>query len=1071
MKFSHIAQVVLALLTTSHASLLFAQTPEGSSWYRDIAISPNGEQIAFTFNGQIWLANSEGGDAVPLTRESVHSSNPVWSSDGELLAYEANQYGPGDVFVLNMQTHTSQRLTFHGSKETPYSFSADGSQVLFQSQRIGNGDSEVNNGYFGRSNRLYAIPASGGREQVLLANSVSSYSVSHDGRQALYTDLPSYTEQPWRKGSLSDAARNIWKYDVDTQTHTQVTTFRGEDRNAVWADDDQSMYFLSERSGSFNVWKQSLNGHEDDAVAVTHHTKLPVRFLSISQRGDLAYGFDGGIWLKKNNEATPHQVDIRIPTARSQTSTTNVNLGYEITEMAASPTAPEIAVVARGEIFVISTLTGETRRITNTPQAERNVSFSSDGRTLIYGSERKGSWDLFSCHISEQDKSFFTAAQITEQQLTDTPIDETQPVLSPDDQRVAYRTSRNTLKVMTLEDGSTTTLISSQSMYSYEDADWHYQWSPDGEYIVSRDGSTLSANNILLLDSFGQHAPITLSYSGFSQTQPKFSDDGQMVYWTSEKGGLTELDGSAVNGNVYAVTLNKRIEARLGLSQDQAWLAEQQEQSAEQDNGTSVDVHDLQDRIHRITPYSMSVIASYLSPDNTEMVVANHRDDDIEFVHINLVTGDHEVMLTRSVDDIKSMTVTQDRSTLLLIGDGQLEKIDLASGQSEGVHFSLEAEYDFTKEKQYIFDHVWRLTKTKFYDKDLHGVNWEWYRGAYEKHLPSIHNYIDFAELLSELAGELNASHTGATYFGHPNQWESAASLGLIYDDKYQGKGIRVRSILRGGPADLPGKPIKAGSIIYSVNGIDVLPGHDIYPLLNNLEGKLTRLSVLTPGNQDTISVVTKPISLSGEAHLAYKRWVTKREELTERLSKGRIGYIHLPEMDNAAYRQLVNKLFGLYRDKEAVVIDVRYNTGGNLHDQIMQVLSGVRHSSALSRDGYSVGTFPLRRWAKPSIMLANASSYSDGSIVPYFYQKEGIGKLVGEPVPGTGTFVLWEIQQEPFLDYGVPQLGFKNDEGKWLENNEVKPDIVAYNSPADVAANRDHQLNVAINALLATLE
>ncbi|WP_414931687.1 hypothetical protein [Vibrio europaeus] len=221
---------------------------------------------------------------------------------------EANQYGPGDVFVLNMQTYTSQCLTFHGSKETPYSFSADGSQVLFQSQRIGNGDSEVNNGYFGRANRLYAIPASGGREQVLLANSVSSYSVSHDGRQALYTDLPSYTEQPWRKGSLSDAARNIWKYDVDTQTHTQVTTFRGEDRNAVWADDDQSMYFLSERSGSFNVWKQSLNGHEDDAVAVTHHTKLPVRFLSISQRGDLAYGFDGGIWLKKNNEATPYHI-------------------------------------------------------------------------------------------------------------------------------------------------------------------------------------------------------------------------------------------------------------------------------------------------------------------------------------------------------------------------------------------------------------------------------------------------------------------------------------------------------------------------------------------------------------------------------------------------------------------------------------------------------------------------------------------------------------------------------------------------------------------------------------------
>ncbi|OLQ93452.1 protease [Vibrio panuliri] len=1070
MKFSHLARTGLVLLTASYSSLLIAQPSDGSSWYRDIAISPNGDQIAFTYGGQIWAASSKGGDAIPLTSEAVYSSNPVWSPDGQSLAYESNQYGPGDVFVLNMNTQRSQRLTFHASKDTPYSFSTDGSQVLFQSRRIGNGDSELNNGFFGRSYRLYKVPAAGGREQVVLENSVSSYSISHDGRQALYTDLPSYTEQQWRKGAQSDAARDIWKYNVKTHKHTRLTTFRGEDRDAVWSEDNQSVYFLSERSGSFNIWKQSLSGIEDDAVAVTHHQKLPVRFLSISHQGDLAYGFDGGIWLKKKGDKDAHEVDIKIRKARSDTSTSNVNFAYQITELAVSPTAPEVAVVARGEIFVISTLTGESRRLTNTPQAERNISFSSDGMTLVYGSERAGNWDLFASHIGDQDKSFLTASQLTEQQLTDTPVDESQPVLSHDDKRIAFRESRNTLKVMTLEDSATTTLLNSQSMYSYDDSDWRYQWSPDGQYIVSRDGSTLSANNIVLLDSNGEKKPIILSNSGFIQFEPKFSDDGQVVYWTSDKDGLTELDGSIVNGDVYAVVLNKQTEENLSLSQDQAWLAEQEKQASKPDSKTLVDVADIQDRIHRLTPYSMSVLESYLSPDNTEMVVANQRGDDIEFVHLNLLTGEHEVMFTRSADDIQAMMVTPDRSFLMLVGHGQLEKIDLANGASDGVHFSLDAEYDFAKETQYMFDHVWRLTKTKFYDKNLHGVDWDWYRDAYAKHLSSIHNYTDFAQLLSEFAGELNASHTGSTYSGHPSNWASPASLGIIYDDKYQGKGVRVRSVLLDGPADLPSNPIKAGSIIYSVNGADILPGQDIYPLLNNLEGKVTRLSVLTPGNKKAIAVTVKPVSLSEEAKLSYKRWITEREELTNQLSNGRIGYIHIPEMGNDSYRQLVNNLFGRYRDKEAVVIDVRYNVGGNLHDQIMNVLSGVRHSSAVSRDGYSAGSFPLRRWAKPSIMLANASSYSDGSVVPYFYQKEGIGKLVGERVPGTGTYVLWENQQEPLLDFGVPQLGFKNEQGEWFENNEVKPDVLVYNSPEDAALNKDTQLTVAIEELLTEL-
>ncbi|MGR5297117.1 S41 family peptidase [Vibrio mediterranei] len=1047
---------------------LLAESIDTSSWYRDIAISPSGEQVAFTFSGQIWIVKSEGGDAVPLTSETVYSSKPIWSPDGKALAYESDQYGEGDVFVMDMQTHSSLRLTFHGSKDTPFSFSADGKHVLFQSYRIGNGDSDLNNGYFGRSYRLYSVPVKGGREQVVLENSVTSYTVSHVGSQALYTDFPSYTEQEWRKGSQSDAARNIWRYDKNTHVHTRLTTFRGEDRNPVWSADDQWMYFLSERSGSFNVWKQSLKAHKNETVQVTHHGKLPVRFLSISKQDDLAYGFNGNIWLKKRHEKKPHKIDVIIRRSQRNSGVGSVNLGSTITELVASPTAPEVAVVARGEIFIISTLSGEIRRVTNTPQAERNISFSSDGKRLLYGSERVGNWDLFVSHISDQDKSFLTASKIIEQQLTDTPTDETQPLFSYDNERIVYRESRNALKAMVLEDGSKVTLINNQSMYSYDDTDWCYEWSPDGKYIVSRDGSILSANNIVLLDSYGKKKPIMLSHSGFLHRHPKFSSDGQVVYWFSNEDSMVDLEGTAINGDVYAIALNKQTEANLTLSKDQVWWGEQENYS---DNKTRVDINNLQERTHRLTSNSMNIMASYLSVDKSKMMIVNQRGERVDFIRLSVLTGEQRVLFTRPKKYIKAMTLSNDGANLLLISEGQLETISLENGDSNSVNFSLDTEYDFAKETQYIFEHTWRLIKTKFYDKRLHGVNWDWYHDIYAKNLVSIHNYTDFAQLLSEFAGELNASHTGARYLGHRRSWELPSSLGIIYDDKYQGKGVRVRSILSGGPSDLPNMPIRSGSIIYSVNGVTVPPNMNIYSMLNGLEGKTTRLSVLTPGNKHPQLIVVKPISLAREAQLSYKRWVTEREILTAKLSNERLGYIHMQNMDHDSYRKLVNKLFGQFRDKDAVVIDLRFNTGGNLHDQMMGVLSGVRHSSVVSRDGYSAGKFPLRRWAKPSIMLANASSYSDGSVVPYFYQREGLGKLVGERVPGTGTYVLWETQQEPFLVFGVPQLGFKTDEGRWFENNEVIPNILVYNSPDDFASDRDHQLEVAIKEMLIELE
>ncbi|WP_159651290.1 S41 family peptidase [Vibrio atypicus] len=1051
------------------------ESERSPKWMRDVVISPDGQKIAFTYSGQIWLVNSTGGEATPLTSNDVYSDHPIWSPDGKSIAFQSKRFGAGDVFIVPSVGGQAKRLTFHSSADVPYAFSSDGSEVLFSSRRLGDSEATLNNGFMGNgSKHLYSVSSEGGRERLLLSNPVSALSVKPDGSAYLYTDEPSF-EQEWRKRAISDATRDIWRYDSQTQKHQKLTSFRGEDRNAVWSQDGSSFYYLSERSGSFNVWKKSfIEGAKPEQV--TQHDTLPVRFLSTSLSGDLAYGYNGEIWLKKSNQDASKPVNVFIRQTSLNTGRRFVTLNHEATEIAVSPYAPEVAIVARGDVYVVSLLSGATKRITDTPAAERDISFSKDGYVIRYASERNGNWDIFQSYVNDTGKSFSTSFDIKEEQLSDEPADEFQPLYSPNGKKVIYREDRNTLKVYDLEQDQTYTLLDSQALYSYMDGDLTYSWSPDSEYVVTRNNSELDSD-VILLKSDGSQAPIQVTNTGFTENRPKFSHDGQAVYWLSNAKSSYGIDGFANQQDIYITYLNQQAQFDANKSDEQKWLDEEIAGGRESDddqsppNPTLVEEKGFKHRTERVTSSSLWPLFFHLSSDNRYMVIISSDGDNAEISEIDLTTGEQTHLFTRSYFDVRAAVMSSDDETLIIIGDQGIEKLNVVTNDSEYIDYAAQANYDFSGEVRYMFDHVWQLTKSKFYDPNMHGVNWEQYGELYREQLSGIHNYIDFAELLSELAGELNASHTGSDFDDYVNTWEEPSSLGLYYDDQYRGKGVRVKSVLAGGPADTYGSPIKKGAIIYSVDGVDVSPGQDIYPLLNFKKGRMTKLSVLKPGEESAQDFKIVPISLRQEGVLAYDEWVEQRQALTEKLSNGRLGYVHLAEMGPDSFERMQNDLFGKYRDKEAVVVDVRFNGGGNLTSQLMEILSGVRHSSIETRDGYTLTSFPERRWAKPSIMIADANSYSDGSITPFFYKREGLGQLVGERVPGTGTAVIWPSLQEPRINYGVPQLGFKDDEGNWFENQEIEPDILVYKSPEDVAKNRDRQLEVAVEALLKQLD
>jgi len=349
---------------------------------------------------------------------------------------------------------------------------------------------------------------------------------------------------------------------------------------------------------------------------------------------------------------------------------------------------------------------------------------------------------------------------------------------------------------------------------------------------------------------------------------------------------------------------------------------------------------------------------------------------------------------------------------------------------------------------------------------NMHNINWTFYKSEYEKFLSHINNNYDFSEMLSEMLGELNASHTGSGYnYSKPNSDETA-KLGLFYDPDYKGDGLKIVEIIDKSPVINDKSKVKLGVILEKVDGVVIKQDTEYYQLFNRKAGKNVKLSFFDPKTGNRWDEVVKPITIQQENELLYKRWVAKRKSDTEKASNGRLGYVHVRGMDSQSFRNVFSELLGEYWDKEAVVIDTRFNGGGWLHDDLVTLLSGKKYVDYYPREQH-FGYDPMNKWIKSSIVLINESNYSDAHAFPYAYKALGIGKLVGMPVPGTMTAVWWETLQDNTLYFGIPQVGSKDINGNYLENQQLEPDFKVFNEFDKMALGVDQQLLKAIEEVL----
>ena len=1050
-------------------------------WMRHNVISPQGDKIAFCYKGDIYVVPTGGGRALQITTSTSYETNPIWSPDGKTLAFATDRNGNYDIYTVPVEGGVAKRITTNSAYEYPLSFSPDGKEIYFSAQIQKSAD----NAQFPASwiTELYKVSTEGGRPEQVVAVPVCSMSFDKDGKSFLYYDRKG-SENVWRKHHVSSVARDVVYYDAKKNTHTILTTNVGEDRDPRYLPGYQEVVFLSERNnGSFNVYKAPIDNLEK-AEAVTRYKTHPVRFLSVANNGVICYGYMGEIYAHYVGEK-PKKVHIEIvndqPTEQLEKKTFGGVGDFDV-----SQDGKLVAFCSRGEVFVTGADDyATTKQITHTPQPERSPSFSKDGRTLVYASERDGYWSLYQASIERKDDyNFAYATLIDEKPLFDTKdgVERLDPTYSPDGKEIAFVENRNILKVYNTESKEVRTITDGCQHYETGDYGLSYEWSPDGKWFVvtlithMRD----PYSDIGIVKADGSQKIYNITESAYIDGSPHWVLDGNAIIYRSNRYGMRSHASWGSQNDAFIAFLNQDAYDRFRLNKEDYALLKETEKSGkdkakddkkddkkdekkddkkEKTKEIEVDLEHLQDRVMRLTPMSSSLSGMALSQDGEKFYFMTSFEKGYDLWEMDV--RDKSMKITKKLGQ-GGAGLKMVGDNLFLLSGGNLQKID-KGGKSTSIKYDATMQLDLAAERDYMFNHVFLQIEKRFFMKDHHGVDLELMKKAYQPFLAHINNNYDFSEMLSEILGELNVSHTGSGYRPSSRGGDATAEFGVLLDLDYKGDGLKVAEVVEGSPFDKKSSKVKAGCIIEKIDGVEIKKGMDYYPLLNNKAGK-TVLVTVSEG-KTTWEETVKPISHGTMNELLYQRWVKHNEATVEKLSKGRLGYVHIRSMGDASYRDVYSQILGKYNLCDGVVIDTRFNGGGRLHEDIEILFSGEKYLEQVINDSVAC-VMPSRRYNKPSVMIIGEANYSNAHGTPWVYKYKQMGTLVGMPVPGTMSSVTWETLQDPSLYFGLPVVGYRTEQGNWLENTQLEPDVKVRNTPEKLADGEDEQLEAAVREL-----
>ncbi|MDB4439045.1 S41 family peptidase, partial [bacterium] len=1039
--------------------------------------------------------------AIQLTYHEAHDHKAVWSNNGQTLAFASDRYGNYDVYTMSANGGPANRITFHSNSEIPYTFTNDNKNVIFGGIRQ---DDVKHRQYPHRSqSELYTVPSEGGRVNQVFTFPAEYVQLSKDGNTMLYHDKVG-GEDEFRKHHQSSVTRDIWMYNKTTDTHTKLTSFKGEDRHAYFSNDETEIYYLSEEGGSFNVHKMSV-ANPSQNQKLTNFSLHPVRFLSVAN-GIISFGYDGELYTMREGQE-PQKLTVNLTTQNTTNSDKFISINGGVKEMAVSPNGKEIAFITRGEVFVTSVDKSFTKRITNTPEQERFVTWGPEGKSIVYSCERGGKWQTYKTEKTRKEEPFFYASTLLKDSVAISSDNDIYLAdYSPDGKLVAYIEGRRSLKVMNLETKAVKELLTPKDLFHMSDGDKYFTWSPDSKWLLVDWGLSLNNSEVLLLAADGSKR-VNLNESGYYDYAPKWVNEGKQMIWFSNRDGLKSYATSGRSeADVYSMFFTQEAWDDYNLDEDDYKLKkeieEATEEAAEENDAApskdkkdkkdkknkkdkkedddkdakkkeikplTFDWGDMKDRTSRLTIHSSRLGDAVLSKDGSKLYYLSRFEGTLNLWTTDLRTKKTEMAIKLDANS-GSLEWDKDMKNLYLLSSGKISKIDVEGKKKKSVKIKGEMKYDANAERLSMFDHVWIRTNAIFYHPDFHGIDWNQMKTEYSKYVPHASNSYELSEILSEMLGELNVSHAGARAKNYSvDNADATASLGIFARYNYTGNGLMIDEVIKGGPLDKAKFNVKAGMVIEKIDGVTIEANQDVAKYLNRKAGKFTLLEIRDP-KADTLQIVTmKPISLGSENRLLYKRWVKINEKEVKEKSNGKLGYVHIPGMGDGPYRSIYQDMMGKYFEKEGMIIDTRFNGGGDLVADLAMFFTGVPFIT-YATEAKVVGGEPTSRWTKPTLALINEAQYSDGHCFACGYKDLKIGKMVGMPTPGTCSFAGWERLPDGSV-WGVVPVSAKDINGKWMENSQTEPDILVKNMPGSIDKGIDQQLEKAIEVMLNDLK
>ncbi|HKC87205.1 MAG TPA: DPP IV N-terminal domain-containing protein [Blastocatellia bacterium] len=1055
-------------------------------YFTEPSVSPGGSEIAFVSGGDIWTAPVNGGEARLLVSHPANESRPLYSPDGKRLAFVSTRTGNGDIYALTFETGELKRLTFDDASEQLDAWSRDGRFIYFSST-----SRDISG-----MNDLFRVKADGGTPMLLSADRYANEywaAPAPDGNSVAFTARGVTSSQWWRNGRSHLDECEIWL--LRDSGYERFTDGGVKEMWPMWGADGKHIYFVSDRGGAQNIWVKPIGGA---AKQITKFKDGRVLWPNISYDGKLiVFERNFKIWKLDTGGGNASEVPITRRGAPAGPAVERVNVSSQLSELALSPDGKKVAFIAHGEVFAASAKDGgDAARVTRTHAAESQVVWAPDSKRIAYVSDREGAFNIYSY-------DFATSAEAP---LTRGVGNNYTPSFSPDGKTLAFIRDGRELRAVDLETKQERLLATAYLERRPFASNRSFTWSPDGKWIAYLAVGERAFTNVSVVSAAGGESRQASFLANAFSGSVSWSPDGKYVLFNTNQ--RTE-DGRLARVDLIPRTPKFREDQFRDLFKDQTPPSQRQEprpgtpepqregphpapdkakDDVAKDEKKLVEIvfENIRQRLSFL-PVGVDAGSQVISPDGKWVLMTASAEGQQNLYIYSLDELSREPAVARQLTSTPGFKAaaqfTPDNKEVFYLEQGRINIVNLDTRQTRPLGVTAEMDVDFAKEKMEVFYQAWSYLRDHFYDSNFHGVNWDSVRAVYEPQVAGARTPDEMRRLINLMVGELNASHLGISAPFAPttaSPVQPVGRLGLRFDRvEYETKGhLRVSEVIALSPAAISGQ-IKTGDYLIAVDDERLGLNTNLDELLANKVGRRVALKIASSGagtggdGANAREVIIQPVSQGTEKGLLYRQWVNERRAYVEKISKGRLGYAHMPDMSSNSLTQLYVDLDADNQSREGVVVDIRNNNGGFVNAYAIDVFARRGYMTMTVR-GYPPAPartmLGQRALERPTILVTNQHSLSDAEDFTEGYRALRLGKVVGEPTAGWIIYT-WGTTLIDGSNFSLPRQKIQDSAGMVMELNPRRVDIPVSRPIGESRTGKDSQLDAAVSELLKQID